>query len=418
MFLATLLTQALLALSITGSPVEVRNSPITIPLTRRLNFSNGTINLLQHDESRVAAFRNYNAHDRGADIPVTCCYYGYTIAVGIGSPPTTYNLLLDSGSSLTWIKNEAYVQTPTSVDTGRAVKARYDEMDDGDDDYDDDDDKPHFKGTIWNDTVTLGGGLTVTEFPIGIAETVEGFYPDEFGILGIGPEILSFDTLINEPDETIPTITDYLYNQGEIDEHIIGIFLQPITTESDSLSGEVTFGGTDDTKCNSDVVYTPITTEFPASVYWGINQRITYGSKEILGTSAGIVDTGTVMLYIASDGFDRYKAATGGTHDEATRLLSITVDQYNALQSLDFHIEGKIFSLTANAQIWPRSLNDKIGGNPNGIYLIVKKSGSYSGRGDDFIVGFTFLSRFYTVFDHSDSRVGFATTSFTDATTN
>ncbi|KAG2068653.1 hypothetical protein BDR04DRAFT_744886 [Suillus decipiens] len=91
MFLAaSLLTQALLALSITGSPVEVRNSPITIPLTRRLNFFNNTTNLLQHDKARIAALRNYNIHGRRADmVPVSYNYYGYNIAVGVGSPPTT-----------------------------------------------------------------------------------------------------------------------------------------------------------------------------------------------------------------------------------------------------------------------------------------------------------------------------------------
>ena len=36
----------------------------------------------------------------------------------------------------------------------------------------------------------------------------------------------------------------------------------------------------------------------------------------------------------------------------------------------------------------------------------------------DFIDGFAFLERFYHVFDVTNSQVGFATTEFTDATTN
>ncbi|KAG2364300.1 aspartic peptidase domain-containing protein [Suillus spraguei] len=440
MFLAaSLLTQALLTLSITGSPVEVRNSPITIPLTRRLNFSNGTINLLQHDKARVAAFMNYNTHGRRADIvPVSCFYHGYTIAVGIGSPPTTYNLILDGGSSVTWLKDEVYVPTDTSVNTGRRVKekygnARHDDDDDDDDDDGDgddgdgdgdgdgDDDAMYFQGLLWNDTVTIGG-LTVTEFQLGIAEEVKGFQPGDIGILGIGPKTLSFDTLIDEPDDLIPTITDYLYDQGKINKYLFGIFFQPITTDPDSLSGELTFGEADDTKYTGNVAYTPITTELFASDYWGINQWITYGSAEILGITSGIVDTGTVFLHIASDAFEKYKAATGGTHNEATGLLSINVDQYNALKRLNFHIGGQIFSLTANAQIWPRPLNYVLDGNadPNAIYLIVKDIGTPSGQGIDFNLGHTFLQRFYTVFDRSSfpGRVGFAETLFTDATTN
>ena len=76
------------------------------------------------------------------------------------------------------------------------------------------------------------------------------------------------------------------------------------------------------------------------------------------------------------------------------------------------------FELTANAQAWPRSLNADIGGNANSVYLIVNDLGTNSGEGLDFINGFTFLERFYSVFDTANSRVGFATTPFTDATSN
>ena len=76
------------------------------------------------------------------------------------------------------------------------------------------------------------------------------------------------------------------------------------------------------------------------------------------------------------------------------------------------------FELTANAQAWPRNLNADIGGNANSVYLIVNDLGTPSGEGLDFINGFTFLERFYSVFDTANSRVGFATTPFTDATSN
>ena len=76
------------------------------------------------------------------------------------------------------------------------------------------------------------------------------------------------------------------------------------------------------------------------------------------------------------------------------------------------------FELTPNAQIWPRSLNSKIGGTAGSIYLIVSDLRTNSGQGLDFINGQTFLERFYSVYDTSNNRVGLATTPFTDATTN
>ena len=52
------------------------------------------------------------------------------------------------------------------------------------------------------------------------------------------------------------------------------------------------------------------------------------------------------------------------------------------------------------------------------MYLITADLGSNSGEGLDFINGYTFLERFYYVYDSANSQVGFATTSFTTATTN
>jgi cathepsin E len=74
--------------------------------------------------------------------------------------------------------------------------------------------------------------------------------------------------------------------------------------------------------------------------------------------------------------------------------------------------------LTANAQIWPRALNANIGGTTDDIYLIVADIGSPSGEGFDFINGYAFLERFYSVFNTASGAVGLATTPFTTATTN
>jgi cathepsin E len=76
------------------------------------------------------------------------------------------------------------------------------------------------------------------------------------------------------------------------------------------------------------------------------------------------------------------------------------------------------YAFTPNAQLWPRSLNTLIGGTSGNIYLIVADIGTPTGQGLDFINGYTFLERFYTVYDTTGHRVGFATTPYTTATTN
>ena len=73
-------------------------------------------------------------------------------------------------------------------------------------------------------------------------------------------------------------------------------------------------------------------------MYWGIDQDISYGSDTILSTTAGIVDTGTTLLLLASDAFQKYQSATGAQMDETTGLLTVTDSQFADLQSLFFNI--------------------------------------------------------------------------------
>lgn len=137
------------------------------------------------------------------------------------------------------------------------------------------------------------------------------------------------------------------------------------------------------------------------------------------------------------DAFDAYKNVTGATLDETTGLLKITSDQYSNLKPLIFTIGGTAFTLTPNAQIWPRSMNSVIGdtsGNSDDIYLIVADIGNDT---FGFVNGYTFLQvivlfrtiaqlivvfvlseRFYSIFDTTNKRVGFATTAYTESTSN
>ena len=81
-------------------------------------------------------------------------------------------------------------------------------------------------------------------------------------------------------------------------------------------------------------------------------------------------------------------------------------------------VGGSSYELTANAQIWPRTLNNVIGGKRDSIYLVVQDIGQASQSGMGFICGMTFLERFYTVYDTGNSRLGLAATQFTNAIVN
>jgi pepsin A len=52
------------------------------------------------------------------------------------------------------------------------------------------------------------------------------------------------------------------------------------------------------------------------------------------------------------------------------------------------------------------------------LLITAEQIGTNSGQGLDFINGYAFLERFYTVYDTTNSQVGFATTAQTTATSN
>ena len=97
-------------------------------------------------------------------------------------------------------------------------------------------------------------------------------------------------------------------------------------------------------------------------------------------------------------------------------MVYVTISLY-LYHMADIDVQ-ETFTLTPNAQIWPRALNTDVGGKADKIYLIVGDNGSNSGSGLDFITGQAFLERFYTVYDTTNKRVGFATTRHTTATLN
>ncbi|KAI0059467.1 family A1 protease [Artomyces pyxidatus] len=405
---ASLTTLLLLALSVAANPIVIRDSFIKVPFAKKLNVT-GSFDLIQKDQARARALKAHGAAKASGlaaaatSIGVTNVAQVYVASVGVGSPATDYSLLIDTGSSNTWVgAGKKYVKTSTSKQTSNRVSVTYG--------------SGSFSGTEFTDTVSLGNGLTVTGQSIGVASTSEGF--DGFdGILGIGPDALTVGTLSPSTQSTIPTVTDNLASQGVIPSDLVAVSFEPTTSESDA-NGELTFGGTDSSKFTGSISFTSITGTSPANEFWGINESIKYGSTTILSTTAGIVDTGTTLILIATNAFKKYESATGATLDNETGLLKISTANFNKLSNLVFTVGSNSFTLTPNAQIWPRSLNTAIGGNANSIYLVVNDIGSNSGEGLDFINGFTFLERFYSVFDTTNNRVGFATTPFTTATTN
>jgi cathepsin E len=408
MFPTSLLSTLLLALAVAANPIVVDRAPISLPIVRSLNVTN-LRGLYEHDVARAAHFKSRGKTGAAKRQILTTAdneVVSYYATVGVGSPATQFSLMIiDTGSSNTWVGaggSASYKVTSTSHKTGGTVSVSYG--------------SGSFTGNEYTDQVTIGS-MVIPAQSIGVATSSSGFTGTD-GILGIGPVDLTQGTVSGL--SSVPTVTDNLFAQGTISSEVIGISFEPTTTSS-VVNGELAWGGVDTAKYTGSITYTTLTTTSPASDYWGINESITYGSSTgttVLSTTAGIVDTGTTLLLLASNAITEYQKLTGATSDATTGLLKLTSTKFSSLQSLFFHIGGATFEFTANAQLFPRSLNTAIGGTAGTDYLIVASIGTPSGQGLDFINGYGWLERFYAVFDTSNNRFGVATTAFTTATTN
>ncbi|KAG8221342.1 acid protease [Butyriboletus roseoflavus] len=382
----------------------------------------GFDNLVEKDRARAQALRQLPHFSERSisrrSVSATNAAVFYTAEVGVGTPPTYHTLLIDTGSSNTWIgASSQYVPTNSSVNTGGTVFVAYG--------------SGAFYGEEWLDTVTLTSDLVIHQQSIGVANWTNGTSGFD-GILGLGPIDLTIGTVSNALE--VPTVTDNLHTQKRISQEVLGVFFSP-ASEARS-NGELMFGGYDNSVITSSVNYVPLTSTFPASEFWGIDQSISYGGTTILSSTAGIVDTGTTLILIATDAFQQYQSLTGAILDSATGLLTITLSQYANLQTLSFNIGGTSYDLIPNAQIWPRSLNYITGGNSSSIYLVVNDIGFRDELFFDFINGYSFLydlvshphvliltssthsERYYSIFDTSHHRFGIAKTSYTDSNTN
>lgn len=351
--------------------------------------------------ARAAAFKN-RAASGPTTIPATnLAYVQYTASIGVGSPATYYNLVVDTGSSNTFVgTGKKYVRTKTSIPTNQEVNVTYG--------------TGFFSGYEYIDQVTIAPDLVIKGQSIGDALEYADFEGVD-GIIGVGPVDLTLGTLYPDENAEIPTVMNNALQQGLIPEQVLGVSFAPADTYSDT-NGVLTFGGIDSSLYIGEITYTPVTTTYPSNYYWGVNVTgASYGATPVIPDSyAGIVDTGTTLIYIADNWYQTYQdSIPGAYYDENFGMIVIPPASVPLLQPFTFYIGRSAFTLDATAQLLPTDQNAAWGGASGVQYGYIGPIGADSGTGLDFIIGQKFMERFYAVFDTANERVGFAYTDHT-----
>lgn len=205
------------------------------------------------------------------------------------------------------------------------------------------------------------------------------------GILGLAFPILS----VNH----VPTVFENLVNNGQVKKGEFAFYLGDSRTDF----GELTFGGVDPLKFTGDFTYEPLI----AATYWEINLKNTVvNGVSYIDSAVGakaIVDSGTSLLTGPTEVVAKIAKDIGAREVIAGEYFLPC--NYDTLPNIEFTIGTTVYSLSPIDYLIP-----------DGDLCVFGMMGMDipAPTGPLYILGDIFMRKYYTVFDYTNKRVGFA----------
>jgi len=336
-------------------------------------------------------FKDTAIHDYKGDhsVPVSNFLNAqYFSEITIGTPPQTFKVVLDTGSSNLWVPSSecgsiaCYLHTKydsssssTYKKNGTSFEIRYG--------------SGSLSGFVSQDTMTIGD-LKIKDqiFAEATEEPGLAFAFGRFdGILGLG-----FDTIsVNK----IPPPFYNMIEQGLLDEPVFAFYLGD-TNNGEEDESEAIFGGV-----NKDH-YTGKMTNIPLrrKAYWEVDlDAITFGDNTAELENTGVIlDTGTSLIALPSTLAELLNKEIGAKKSYNGQY-TVECEKRDSLPDMSFTLSGYNFSIT-----------------PYDYILEVQGSCISSFMGMDFpepvgplaILGDAFLRKWYSVYDLGKGTVGLA----------
>jgi len=309
----------------------------------------------------------------------------YFAEIGLGSPPQTFKVILDTGSSNLWVPGKScssiacflhskYDSSASSTykANGTDFEIRYG--------------SGELSGFISQDTLTIGD-LTVKHQDFAEATNEPGlaFAFGRFdGILGLGYDTISVDRVV-------PPFYNML---DQLDEPIFAFALGDGTEGADG--GEITFGSTNEDRYKGKVTWLPIRRKG----YWEVNlDSFTFGKETLeLEDTGAAIDTGTSLIACPSDIAELLNKEIGAKKSWNGQY-QVDCAAIETLPYIVFTFSGQKFELAASDYIL----------NLQGTCI-----SAFTGLdippplGPIWIIGDAFLRRYYSIYDLGKDRVGLA----------
>lgn len=238
----------------------------------------------------------------------------------------------------------------------------------------------HISGKCSQDKICIGNLCSEGTFVSSTSESSQPFAAFSFdGVLGLGRDVLAQGSEYS--------LMGRMVQKGLLAEPLFSVFLSDSTAET----SEITFGQVKREHMASELFWVPVS---QSSGYWEVKiEDITFNNKRqhICEDCRVAVDTGTSQLAGPTDIMVELRHKLGVKDDCAN---------YHELPKLGFLVGSHILNLQ------PQDYVDK---NSDYCSVSLMNLDVPPPKGPLFVFGIPFLQKFFTVYDHANDRVGFAT---------
>jgi hypothetical protein len=318
----------------------------------------------------------------------------YLANVTTGTPPQTFTIVPDTGSSNYWLidikctsqacqgyqaplkhRFDSSKSSTFSAQPGTPFSIQY-----GSGSCD---------GNLATDTLSFAG-LTIKQQVFGLSEDIAdvfGYQPVD-GIMGLGWPALAVDNVVPPVQNLLPQLTQKLFT----------VWMDRKKKPSEGGSGGIiTYGAIDTTDCDATVNYVTLSSK----TYWQFpSTGFSVGKYSVNKKQQLISDTGTSWLGGPQAQINDIVQATGAQYDPVNQLYTVSCTQ-TGLPDIVFTIGGMKYPIPATEYVIDLELG-------NGQCAVTAFEFDFGGFGPDWILGDTFIRTYCNVYDVGQGRIGFA----------